>query len=213
MSAVNKVNFKRSHHTGKKYFQHILPLLEAARQGLTPSSEWLAWLSVCLPQVDTPALPQPSPRGNQGNGIWPHPIPVVSPTSPKCSTLSQVQQGARAGPLIPKYCIPLGQCAKCCRSPASAGLLPQLVSAAPLESRMILKTARQLPASAQDPGAWFQSWVPLPSLSLSLLFLKIFYLFLERGREGEREREKTSMCGCLPCTPVQGPGLQARRVP
>ena len=47
------------------------------------------------------------------------------------------------------------------------------------------------------------------------MFLK-FYLFIfrERGREGGRKRgRETSMCGCLPRGPHQGPGPQPRHVP
>lgn len=57
-------------------------------------------LAVSLPapqalqaQVDTPALLQPPSRGDQGNGIRPHPSPVVSPTSPKHCTVPGTAKG------------------------------------------------------------------------------------------------------------------------
>ena len=46
-------------------------------------------------------------------------------------------------------------------------------------------------------------------------FLKNYfiYLFLERGKGREEERARTSMCGCLSCTPYWGPDPQPRHVP
>ena len=46
-------------------------------------------------------------------------------------------------------------------------------------------------------------------------FISFFrFLFIFRKGKGEKKRQrKTSMCGCLLCTPHQGPGPQPRHVP
>ena len=42
-----------------------------------------------------------------------------------------------------------------------------------------------------------------------------FYLFVyfRKGKGGRKRGKETSVCGCLSCTPYQGPGLQHRHVP
>ena len=51
----------------------------------------------------------------------------------------------------------------------------------------------------------------LPEKNMLILFLKT--LLLREGKGGRKKGRETSMCGCLPCAPYWGPGLQPRHVP
>ena len=46
------------------------------------------------------------------------------------------------------------------------------------------------------------------------IFFKILFInFQSEGKRRRKTRRKTSMCGCLSCSPYWGPGLQPRHVP
>lgn len=91
---AKKVNLKSSRSKGKKQTAFVAhsSIAGAAEQGVTPSSEPLARLSVCLPaQVDTDLF-----QGTRVVGFRHTACPRAAPPLPKLNIV-QVQQRGRTG--------------------------------------------------------------------------------------------------------------------